>query len=66
MAQLTEFGKAIKKKLIDINQNQEWLIGEVKTKTDLYFDSSYLYKIMTGKAETPKVVQAIREILVLP
>lgn len=66
MAQLTELGKTIKKRLVDIDRNQEWLIGEVKAKTGLYFDSSYLYKIMAGKAEPPKVVQAIREILELP
>lgn len=63
MPQFTEFGKEVKKKLIDIGQTQEWLIEEVKTKTGLYFDSSYLHKILVGKIATPKIVQAIQDII---
>lgn len=59
----TEFGKSIKKKLIDLDQPQVWLIEQVKMKTGLYFDDSYLYKIVTGKLASPKIVSAIREIL---
>lgn len=65
MARLTEFGKDISKKLIDLDRPQVWLIDEVKKKTGLYFDDSYLYKIKTGQVATPKIVQAIREILEL-
>lgn len=65
MAEFTAFGKEVKKKLVDIEKTQEWLIGEVKEKTGLYFDSSYMYKIQTGKLATPKIVQAIQEILKL-
>ena len=60
---LTEFGKEIKKKLIDLDRSHTWLIARVSEETGLYFDSSYLHKIMTGKIRTPKVVQAISEIL---
>lgn len=63
MAKLTEFGKNISKRLIDLDKPQVWLINEVKEKTGLYFDDSYLYKIKTGKLGTPKVVNAICEIL---
>ena len=63
---LTVFGKAIKKRLIDIEQTQVWLIEQVKRKTGLYFDRSYMYKIQTGQVATPKIVQAIRDILDLP
>ena len=63
---LTPFGKAIKKKLIDLDKNHSWLINEVCMRTGLYFDRSYLHKIMTGMLETPKVVQAIRDILDIP
>lgn len=63
MAQMTEFGKEISKKLIDLEKPQNWLIAQVKERTGLYFDSSYLYKIKTGQIATPSVVQAIREIL---
>lgn len=66
MAQITVFGKEIKKRLVDMEQPQVWLIGQVKEKTGLYFDDSYLYKIQTGQLATPKIVQAIRDILDLP
>ena len=63
MAQLTAFGKDIGKRLIDLDKPQNWLIEEVRNKTVLYFDDSYMYKIKTGQLSTPKVVQAICEIL---
>lgn len=66
MAQLTAFGKDIGKRLIDLNKPQTWLIGEVRSKTGLYFDDSYMYKIKTGQLATPKIIQAICEILALP
>ena len=59
----TDFGKTIKKKLIDMDKPQTWLIDMVRAKTGLYFDSSYLSKISTGKIATPKIVAAIKEIL---
>lgn len=63
MASTTEFGKTIEKKMIDLERPQNWLIEQVRAQTGLYFDSSYLYKIKTGKLATPKIVRAIREIL---
>lgn len=63
MAEFSCFGKEIKKKLVDIGKNQEWLIRQVKDRTGLYFDSSYMYKIQTGQLATPKIVHAISEIL---
>lgn len=63
MAQLTAFGKDIGKRLIDLDKPQTWLIEEVRNRTGLYFDDSYMYKIKTGQLSTPKVVQAIRDIL---
>ena len=63
---LTPFGKEIKKKLVDLEKNHCWLIDQVCTQTGLYFDRSYLHKIMVGKLETPKIVEAIREILDIP
>lgn len=62
-AKLTNFGKDIKKRLLDIDQNQNWLIERVKEKTGLYFDSSYMNKILTGAAKTPSITRAICEIL---
>lgn len=63
MAQLTVFGKDIGKRLIDLERPQVWLIDQVRQRTGLYFDDSYLYKIKTGQLATPKIVQAIRDIL---
>ncbi len=65
-AVLTPFGKAIKKRLVDIDRTQTWLIEQVRGVTGLYFDRSYMYKIQTGQLATPKIVQAICEILDLP
>lgn len=59
----SDFGKTIKKKLVDIDKNQEWLIGQVRAQTGGYFDSSYLYKIMSGMHENTKAARAIRNIL---
>lgn len=60
---LCQYGKEIKKKLVDIDQTQEWLISRIREETGLYFDSSYMYKTITGKYTNPKVVQSINEIL---
>lgn len=62
-AVLTPFGREIKKRLIDLDKPQYWLIEKVAERTGLYFDRSYMYKIQTGQLSTPKVVQAICEIL---
>ena len=63
IAKLTPFGKDIKKRLLDVDHDQSWLIEQVSVKTGLYFDRSYLHKIMTGKLNTPGIVSAICEIL---
>lgn len=65
-AVIIPFGKEIKKKLVDMDKNQNWLIKRVASVTGLYFDRSYLHKIMTGQLNTPKIVQAIRDILEIP
>lgn len=56
-------GAQIRKRLIDLNQRQKWLIEQVRASTGLYFDGSYLYKICVGELSSPKIVSAIREIL---
>lgn len=63
MAQITDFGKDIKHRLVDLGETQAWLIAQVNEKTGLYFDSSYLWKIMAGQLSTPKIVEAIKEVL---
>ena len=61
--ELCSFGKKINYRLIALNQNKVWLVEEVKRYTGLYFDRSYLRKIETGQLATPKIVDAICEIL---
>lgn len=63
VATISLFGKEIKHRLIDLGKNQTWLIEQVTQKTGLYFDSSYMSKIMAGKLRTPGIIQAICEIL---
>lgn len=63
VATLTPFGKEVKKRLIDLDRNQNWLIEQVRQRTGLYFDTSYMGKILTGKLNTPGIIQAICEIL---
>lgn len=59
----SDFGKEVKKKLIEIDKTQEWLIAEVKKDTGLFIDSSYLNRIITGRSNTPKIVASIKKIL---
>lgn len=60
---ISDYGITIKTKLCEMNQTQNWLIEEVRKRTGLFFDSSYLHKIMTGRLASPRVVEAINEIL---
>ena len=63
MSKLCDLGKDIKKKLVDIDKTQEWLIEEVKKDTGLYCDRSYLSKIKVGTLSTPGIVKSICKIL---
>ena len=70
MAKTTEFGKAVKIRLIELDKTQEWLIEQVKDRTGDFFDNSYLHRLLTGKTpgnagrgEKPGKVDVIREIL---
>ena len=63
MAQFTDYGKAVKHRLIDENRTQAWLIDRVREKTGLYCDSAYMAKILNGQEAGTKIVSAINEIL---
>lgn len=63
---LTDFGRNVKIRLIELGQSQNWLIEQVQNQTGLYFDRSYLYKIQTGQLSTPGILDAICNILDLP
>ena len=57
------FGLCIKTELLRIGKSQKWLEEAVSEKTGLYVDSGYMYKILTGQRNAPKIVAAICEIL---
>ena len=63
LAKTSDFGKEVKIRLVEMDKNQAWLIEQVKEKTGLYFDDSYLWKINSCILATPSIVAAIREIL---
>jgi hypothetical protein len=63
----SEFGKTIKKRLIDLDKNQNWLIEEIRRETGgMFIDSSYLQKILNGNRSPQKIVDAICRILEIP
>lgn len=63
LAKTSDFGKEVKIRLVEMEKTQAWLIEQVKEKTGLYFDDSYLWKINAGVIATPSIVTAIRDIL---
>lgn len=56
MTKICDFGKEIKKKLVDINQSQECLIQEVKKETGLYFDSGCNFTMNWCKIKLDKYI----------
>lgn len=63
LSKFSDFGLSVKVKLLQIGKEQKWLEQEISAKTGLYVDGGYLYKILTGQRNAPKIVAAIREIL---
>jgi hypothetical protein len=63
LSKFSDFGLCVKTKLLQIGKDQKWLNEAVSEKTGLYVDNGYMYKILTGKRNAPKIVKAIREIL---
>ena len=61
---LTDYGIAVKVKLLTLGKTQNWLIEEVKKKLpEKYIDTSNLYKIMTGEINSKEIVAAINDVL---
>ena len=61
-----EFKKAVKHRLVDMEMSQAELIRQVREKTGMFLDTSYINKIYRGEKNSPKIKRAIREILNLP
>jgi hypothetical protein len=49
--------------LLQKGKTQKWLEEAVSEKTGLFVDNGYMYKILTGQRNAPKIVEAICEIL---
>lgn len=61
---VSEFGIAIKIKLVKMNKTQNWLIEEIKKRNPTMFvDSSVLYKVLTGQIVSGKIVDTIKTVL---
>ena len=63
MRELTDYGKRVKCRLIELNRTQKWLEASINERTGLYMDRSYIGKILTGQLASPKVIAAINDIL---
>jgi hypothetical protein len=62
-SKFTDFGLCVKTELLRTGKDQKWLETAVSEKTGLYVDGGYMYKILTGQRNAPKIVDAICEIL---
>ena len=63
LSKYSDWGLCIKTELLRIGKDQKWLEEAVAEKTGLYVDNGYMYKILTGQRNAPKIVAAICEIL---
>ena len=63
LSKFSDFGLRVKMQLLQIGKDQKWLEAVVSDKTGLYVDNGYMYKILTGQRNAPKIVAAICEIL---
>ena len=62
-SKFTDFGLCVKTKLLRLGKDQKWLEATVAEKTGLFVDGGYMYKILTGQRNAPKIVASICEIL---
>lgn len=63
LSKVSDFGLVVKTELLKKRRTQKWLEEEVTKRTGLYVDNGYMYKILTGQRNAPKIVEAICEIL---
>ena len=62
-SKFTDFGLCVKTRLLQMGREQKWLEEAVSEKTGLFVDNGYMYKILTGQRNAPKIVAAICEVL---
>ena len=61
--ELTEFGKAVKIRLLELQKTQKWLIAELNSLEILKVDSSFLNKVLTGQVRKSRMEGLICQIL---
>lgn len=64
-SKFSDFGLTVKTELLRRGKEQKWLEEAVRAETGLYVDSGYMYKILTGQRNAPKIVEAIKKLLEL-
>lgn len=62
-SKFSDFGLCVKTELLRQGKEQKWLEERISERTGLFVDSGYMYKILTGQRNAPKIVDAICEIL---
>lgn len=59
---MTNFGKTVRKRLIDLDKTQDWLAAQVEG-TGIPCEKTYLSKILNGARKGKQVKAAIEKIL---
>jgi hypothetical protein len=62
-SKFSDFGLCVKTELLRQGKEQKWLEEQVSAKTGLFVDNGYMYKILTGQRNAPKIVSAICDVL---
>lgn len=61
---ITDYGKRVKMRLVDLNVTQGWLIEKIKQLSpNSYVDGSVLNKIFVGEIKESKLIPLINSIL---
>lgn len=60
---MTDYGKAVRKRLIDLGKTQAWLAAEIAQETGMACDPTYLSKVLSGARKAKRAKAAIEKIL---
>lgn len=61
---LTKFGVDVNVQILKMGVTQQWLINEIKqAHPELYIDTSILNKVLTGRVNSERIINAIDEAL---
>lgn len=65
-SKFSDFGLCVKTELLKKGKEQKWLEDAVAAETGLFIDNGYMYKILTGQRNAPKIIAAICKVLEIP